>query len=149
MPTELFGETGHLLAEAGAEFGTVTGRPRRCGWFDASLVRFSGQLNGFTGLALTKLDVLDDLPVVKICIGYRTTGSEQVNNYWEGDTSWLGNVEPVYIEMEGWGRSTKQIRSFDNLPQQAKAYIQKVEELVGVPVEYISVGPEREAVIRL
>jgi len=147
MPTELFDQTGTHLAEAGAEFGTVTGRPRRCGWFDAALVRFTAQLNGFTQLALTKLDVLDQLPAVKICTGYRVPGSDSIHEYWQGDAHWLENVQPVYIELEGWMQSTRDVRRFDQLPQQAQAYVRKVEELVGVPVRYVSVGPEREAVV--
>ncbi len=102
MPTELFDQTGEHIANAGAEFGTVTGRARRCGWFDAELVRFTARLNGFTGVALTKLDVLDELPKIKICTGYRVKNSQRVHHYWEGDSDWLGEVEPVYIEMGGW-----------------------------------------------
>jgi len=149
MPTELFDEDGEALRQAGAEFGTVTGRPRLCGWFDADLVRFTAQLNGFTALALTKLDVLDQLPVVKICTGYRVADDSDEHHYWEGDARWLASVEPVYLEMEGWMASTQEVRDFKDLPHQAQAYVRKIEELVGVPVRYVSVGPQREAVIEV
>jgi len=147
MPSELLNSTGQQLAKAGAEYGTVTGRPRRCGWYDASLVRFGAQVNGFTSIALTKLDVLDMISPLEICIGYHEAGSDEIHHYWEGDTDWLESVKPVMVQMEGWQQPIKEIRDFDELPQQAKAYIHRLEELAGVPIEYISVGPEREAVI--
>jgi len=155
MPTELFDQAGQTLLEEGHEFGTVTGRPRRCGWFDAELVRFTSQLNGCTQIALTKLDVLDKLPKLKICTGYRTAGGQAVqgaaglHHYWEGDAIWLERCEPSYIEMQGWQQPTKSIRDFAQLPPQAQAYVRKIEELVGVPVAMISVGPEREAIIQV
>ena len=150
MPTELQDEVGNTLQQEGNEFGTVTGRPRRCGWFDADLVHFTCQLSGVTELALTKLDVLDTLPLIKICTGYQhpSTG-ERLRHYWEGDADWLGDCLPLYIEMEGWQQPTKQARSFSELPAQARNYIQKIEELVGVPIRFISIGPEREATIRV
>ncbi len=147
MPTELLDTAGETLRMAGAEFGTVTGRPRRCGWFDAELLRFTSQVNGFTEIALTKLDVLDTLPVIKICVGYRRGGEDALLHYWQGDARWLGSVEPVYIEMEGWQRPTKDIRQFDKLPPQAQAYVRRVEELVETPVSIVSVGPERDSTI--
>jgi len=148
MPTELHDEIGAIIQNEGQEFGTVTGRARRCGWFDAALVRFTAQLNGATGLALTKLDVLDTLPVVKICVGYRhPSGGERLYHYWEGDAYWLEACEPFYIEMEGWRQPTHAVRDFASLPAQAQAYVRKVEELVGVRVAYVSVGPERESTI--
>jgi adenylosuccinate synthase len=147
MPTELFDEMGEAIRKAGAEFGTVTGRPRRCGWFDAEIVRFTAQLNGFTELALTKLDVLDRLPHIRICTGYRHPDSAGLHHYWEGDAHWLGQVQPEYIEVEGWQQPTKGLRQFSQLPKAAQAYVRKLEELVGVPVGYVSVGPEREEII--
>ncbi len=148
MPTELFDANGQILLNEGQEFGTVTGRPRRCGWFDAALVRFTAQLNGMTSLALTKLDVLDNLPVIKICVGYRSEQEpDRLQEYWEGDANWLGRIEPVYIELEGWQQSTRLIRDFSRLPQQAQAYVHKVEELVDVPISAVSVGPSREETI--
>jgi adenylosuccinate synthase len=145
FPTELFDQVSLTIQEQGNEFGTVTGRARRCGWFDAEIVRFTCQLNGVTELALTKLDVLDTLPVVKICIGYRSDDSgSQLRHYWEGDAHWLENVEPVYIELDGWQQSTREARAFDHLPENAQAYFRKVEELVGVHISVVSVGPDRE-----
>jgi adenylosuccinate synthase len=151
MPTELHDETGETIRREGAEFGTVTGRPRRCGWFDAELVRFSAQLNGMTELALTKLDVLDTLPSLKICIGYRRKDKKEdrLYHYWEGDALWLQECEPEYIELDGWMSSIRSVREFDRLPVPAQAYVRKIEELVGVPISVISVGPEREAIIPL
>lgn len=147
MPSELLNATGQRIAEAGAEYGTVTGRPRRCGWYDASLVRFSTQVNGFTGIALTKLDVLDEISPLEICTGYHAPGSDEIQQYWEGDAYWLEGAKPVTIQVEGWQKSIKDIRDFNELPHQAISYIHKLEELAGVPIDYVSVGPEREAVI--
>lgn len=150
MPSELLDNTGTAIREAGLEFGTVTGRPRRCGWFDADLVRFTALVNGFSDLALTKLDVLDHLPVLKIAVGYRHPAhGDELLHYWDGDATWLGEVEPVYIEMPGWNQSTKEIREFAHLPHAAQAYIRKIEELVGVPVTFVSVGPGRDEIIQV
>jgi adenylosuccinate synthase len=148
MPTELNDETGQVLLNEGNEFGTVTGRPRRCGWFDAELVAFTSRLNGFTDIALTKLDVLDTLPKIKICIGYHPRGQKgELVHYWEGDARWLEGLEPEYIELDGWMQSTKDVRQFEWLPRQAQAYIRRVEELVETPISFVSVGPERNATI--
>jgi adenylosuccinate synthase len=145
MPTELVDATGQLLRDEGQEYGTVTRRPRRCGWLDTELVRFTAQLNGVTELALTKLDVLDHLPLIKIGVGYRHPGSaERVAHYWEGTADWLAQCQPEYIEVEGWQQSTRLVRRFANLPPQARAYVEKIEALVGVPVGYISVGAGRD-----
>jgi adenylosuccinate synthase len=128
----------------------VTNRPRRCGWFDAELVRFTARLNGCSELALTKLDVLDSLPTLKICTGYRSPdgGEDALHHYWEGDARWLGSVIPVYEELEGWMQPTTEARRWEELPPQAQAYIRRVESLVGVPVGLVSVAPERVAVLR-
>jgi adenylosuccinate synthase len=148
MPTELKDGVGIILQNEGQEFGTVTGRPRRCGWFDADLVSFTSKLNGCSELALTKLDVLDTLPRIKICTGYHPKGkNEPLAHYWEGDAHWLEGYEPEYIEMEGWQQSTKAVRSFGTLPRQAQAYVRRVEQLVETPVTIVSVGPERSATI--
>lgn len=149
MPTELHDEIGETIRREGKEYGTVTGRPRRCGWFDAELVRFSAQLNGFTELALTKLDVLDTLPKLNICIGYRRADQteDRLYHYWEGDALWLQDCKPEYIELDGWMASTRSVREFDQLPTQAQVYVRKIEELIGVPVSIISVGPERDEII--
>ncbi|MFZ2097871.1 MAG: adenylosuccinate synthase [Anaerolineales bacterium] len=148
MPTELNDATGQTLQNEGREFGTVTGRPRRCGWFDADLVSFSARLNGFTEIALTKLDVLDKLPKIKIGVGYRPSGQKgDLAHYWEGDAHWLEGYEPEYIEMEGWRQSTREVRQFSQLPKQAQAYVHRIEELVETPISIVSVGPERNATI--
>lgn len=150
FPSELLDETGDAIRKAGAEFGTVTGRPRRCGWFDAELVRFSSQLSGFTQIALTKLDVLDNLPKIKIGVGYKERGSvddKVLAHYWEGDARWLEGFEPVYIDMDGWLQSTREVRKFDRLPSQAQAYVRKIEELLETPVGLVSIGPSREETI--
>jgi adenylosuccinate synthase len=150
MPTELHDQVGEIIQKEGQEFGTVTGRARRCGWFDSEVVRFTCQLNGVTALALTKLDVLDSLPVVKVCTGYqhRSTG-ERLVRYWEGDATWLESCQPVYQEMEGWLTSTRQVRNFNQLPAPAQAYVRRLEELVEVPLGWVSVGPGREETIAL
>ena len=148
MPSELLDEIGLTLRNEGKEFGTVTGRPRRCGWFDADLVTFTAQLNGFTEIALTKLDVLDSLPKVKIGVGYHPHGQKgSLAHYWEGDARWLEGYEPEYIEMDGWMQSTKHVRQFEELPAQAQAYVHRIEELVETPISIVSVGPERNATI--
>jgi len=153
MPTELVDATGDAIRKVGAEFGTVTGRPRRCGWLDAEILRFTAQLNGFSGLALTKLDVLDTLPTLRICAGYRLgvemEAVDSLHHYWEGDARWLAKVEPAYIEMEGWQQPTRGLTAFGKLPRAAQAYVRKVEELVGVPVKFISTGPGREETIKI
>ena len=150
MPTELTDETGETLQREGQEYGTVTNRPRRCGWFDAQLVRFTTQLNGVTELALTKLDVLDTLPTVKICVGYqRGDTADQIWHYWEGDATWLGENLPVYIELDGWQQPTSGVRDFAQLPPNAQDYVHKIEKLVGVPVKFVSVGPARKETIIL
>ena len=150
MPTELTDEIGETLQREGQEYGTVTKRPRRCGWFDAQLVRFTTQLNGVTELALTKLDVLDTLPTVKICVGYqRSDTADKIWHYWEGDATWLGENLPVYIELDGWQQPTSGVRDFAQLPPNAQDYVRKIEKLVGVPVKFVSVGPARKETIIL
>ena len=145
FPTELLERNGELLRKAGAEFGTTTGRARRCGWFDAELIRFAAQLNGFTGIALTKLDVLDGFSEIPLCTGYESNGKKV--RYYDGDAVFLGNVKPVYKILKGWQQSTKGMTKFTDLPVNAKAYVKEVEKQTGVPVRYISTGPGREAII--
>src|SRR4030042_1815588 len=148
MPTELNDEIGQTLQKEGQEFGKVTGRPRRCGWFDADLVAFTAQLNGLSEIALTKLDVLDTLPKIKIGVGYHPLSQMgELTHYWEGDTRWLESHEPEYIDMDGWLESHKDIPQFEKLPLQAQAYVHRIEELVKTPVSIVSVGPERNATI--
>lgn len=145
FPTELFDKDGDALRKEGFEFGTTTGRPRRCGWFDAELVRFAVQINGFTKLALTKLDVLDTFPEIKLCTGYELDGKGV--SYYDGDAVFLTKVKPVYKTMKRWKQSTKGVRKFDELPREAKEYIKEIEKQTGAPIAYISTGPAREELI--
>ncbi len=142
MPTELKDATGVMLREMGKEYGTTTGRPRRCGWFDSVATRFSARLNGFTGIALTKFDILDTLPTLKICTGYELDGSVLDNP--PPNFATLEKCRPIWEEVPGWQSSTNHIRSFDDLPGEARQYVKRIEELVGCPVDLISVGPDRE-----
>jgi len=145
FPTELFDRDGELLRKEGAEFGTTTGRPRRCGWFDAELIRFAAQINGYTGIAITKLDVLDTFDTIKICTGYTYKGKRV--NYFDGDAAFLEKIKPVYKTLKGWKTSTKGITKFEKLPKLAQQYIQTLEKNIGTRVSYISTGPERQAII--
>ncbi|TMM48840.1 adenylosuccinate synthase [Qipengyuania marisflavi] len=145
FPTELDDENGQRLGERGHEFGTVTGRQRRCGWFDAVLVRQSCAISGVTGIALTKLDVLDGFATVKICTGYRLHG--KIMDYFPSHSADQAAVEPIYEEMDGWQETTAGARSWADLPAQAIKYIQRVQELIETPVALISTSPERDDTI--
>jgi adenylosuccinate synthase len=145
FPTELDDENGQRLGERGHEFGTVTGRKRRCGWFDAALVRQSVAVNGITGIALTKLDVLDGFSELKICIGYELDG-ERVD-YLPASQGAQARVKPIYEVMDGWNETTVGARSWAELPAQAIKYVRRVEELIGAPVAMLSTSPEREDTI--
>jgi adenylosuccinate synthase len=145
FPTELEDEVGQRLGDRGREFGTVTGRQRRCGWFDAVLVRQSCAISGVTGIALTKLDVLDGFETVKICTGYRLKG--ELLDYFPAHAADQASVEPVYEEMPGWSETTAGARSWAELPAQAIKYIRRIEELIETPVALVSTSPEREDTI--
>jgi adenylosuccinate synthase len=145
FPTELEDEIGQRLGERGHEFGTVTGRKRRCGWFDAVLVRQSCAVSGVTGIALTKVDVLDGLDEIRICTGYRLRG--ETLDHFPAHAGDQAAVEPVYEVMEGWTESTAGARSWRNLPAQAIKYIRRIEELIACPVALVSTSPEREDTI--
>ena len=145
FPTEQKNEIGQLLGTRGHEFGTVTGRPRRCGWFDAVLVRQTVRTSGINGLALTKLDILDGLEEIKICVGYRLDGRQL--DYLPGGEHAQARVEPVYETAEGWQGATAGARSWAQLPAQAIKYVRRIEELVGCPVAVLSTSPEREDTI--
>src|SRR4051812_35949742 len=149
FPSELPPDAGvgHHLAQVGHEFGTVRGRARRCGWFDAALLRRSVQINGVTGMCLTKLDVLDGIESLKLCTGYKIDGRE-VDIFPVGAEEAAACV-PVYEEMPGWKESTVGAKSMDELPAAARAYIKRIEELVGVPVDMVSTGPDRVETIVL
>ena len=146
FPTELLDAIGEELRKEGAEFGTTTGRPRRCGWFDAELVKFAAELNGYTSMAITKLDVLDTFKELKICTGYAYRGKPV--RYYDGDANFLDKVKPVYKTMPGWQQSTRGVTQFGKLPKAAQQYIKELERLVGVKASLISTGPEREAIIK-
>ena len=141
FPTELHDAVGERLGSRGHEFGTVTGRKRRCGWFDAVLVRQSAAVSGTTGIALTKLDVLDGFDEVRICTGYRLGG--ETLDYFPSHAADQLAVEPIYESMEGWGDSTAGARSWADLPAQAIKYIRRIEELIRCPVALVSTSPER------
>ena len=147
FPTELFDETGLRLAERGHEFGATTGRPRRCGWFDAVALRTAVNINSVSGLCLTKLDVLDGLEEISVCVGYTNYAGETVAN--PVDAVDYENLRPVYETLPGWSESTVGLKSLDALPANARAYISRLEALVGAPIDIISTGPDREETILL
>jgi adenylosuccinate synthase len=145
FPTELTDAVGETLGTRGAEFGTVTGRKRRCGWLDAVLVRQTVIIGGIDGIAVTKLDVLDGLPELKLCVGYRLDGADI--DYMPADPIAQARLEPIYETLEGWSESTRGARSWADLPATAIKYIRRVEELIGAPVALLSTSPEREDTI--
>ena len=145
FPTEQQNEVGEFLGTRGHEFGTVTGRKRRCGWFDAVLVRQAVAVNGINGIALTKLDVLDGLDEIKVCTGYRLDG--ELIDYLPAGQGAQARVEPVYESLEGWKDTTAGARSWAQLPAQAIKYVRRIEELIGCPVAMLSTSPEREDTI--
>jgi adenylosuccinate synthase len=145
MPTELDDETGELIRERAGEYGTTTGRARRCGWFDAVAARFSSRINGLTGAVITRLDILDILPSLKVCVGYKLDG--KTINHFPASVADLARCKPVYEEMPGWQAPTTEIRRFNQLPLEARQYINRLEELISCPVSLICVGPGREQAI--
>jgi adenylosuccinate synthase len=145
MPTELTEETGEKLRQCGQEYGTTTGRARRCGWFDGVAARFSSRLNGYTSIAVTRFDILDNFPKIKICTAYKSGGATTTE--FPASIPTLEKCEPVYEELEGWMTPTSGIREYNHLPPPARHYIQRLEEICGCPASIISVGPEREQTI--
>ena len=145
LPTELDEEEGERMRKLGNEFGATTGRPRRCGWFDGVVVRYAARVNGLTGLAVTKLDVLDTFDKVALCTGYRV-GSELYTEF-PGDLTDLDGAEPQYEWMEGWQRSTADARTMEDLPDQARKYLARIESIVETPITYVSVGTRRDQII--
>jgi adenylosuccinate synthase len=145
LPSEIGGALEDAIREKGSEFGASTGRPRRCGWFDAVVVRYSARVNGLDSMALTKLDVLDDQPEVLLCTGYRYGGD--VVTEFPCDLSILEGCEPVYEKMPGWGQPTAGIRDYSMLPEAARRYVDRIAELVGTEVGIVSTGPAREDTI--
>ena len=147
LPTELEEPMASRVRELGHEFGATTGRPRRCGWFDALVVRYAARVNGLTDLAVTKLDVLDTLEQLAICTGYRV--GDDVYDEFPGDVTTLESVEPVYEWMDGWRRPTGDARALAQLPPQARRYLDRIEQLVEAPITFVSVGTRRDQIIGL
>ena len=147
FPTELFDDMGAQLARVGAEFGATTGRPRRCGWFDAVTLRRSVLNNSVSGLCVTKLDVLDGLDMIKICVGYRLDGDRL--DAPPPRVSRFPDCEPIYEELPGWQARTTGVTQIDALPREARAYLERIEEIIEVPVDLISTGPDRDETIIL
>lgn len=146
--TELKDEIGDKIRELGHEYGTTTGRPRRCGWLDAVMLKYAARINGLTGLCMNHLDTIGKLDTIKLCVGYKLDG--QVIDYYPSNLKDLERCEPVYEEFEGWkDTDISKFRRYDSLPLAAKRYVKRIEELTGVPVKYIGVGPDREQVITM
>lgn len=145
FPTELRNEMGDQIRKAGHEFGTTTGRPRRCGWMDAVILRYAARINGLTGIAVTKLDVLDGLETLKICTAYKYQG--EILNEFPSSLKVLEQCQPVYEELPGWQQETSGIEDYNDLPQNAKRYLHRLEELSGVKIDMVSVGPGRKQTI--
>jgi len=147
FPTELTNEIGKKLQDVGREYGSTTGRPRRCGWLDLSVVKYANRLNGLTGLVLTKLDVLDGIDPIKVCIGYKLNGNPI--EHFPGNLEDLASVEPIYEEFPGWTDTTIGIKTFDGLPENAKKYINQISKWLDVPLAVVSIGPGRDETIVL
>jgi adenylosuccinate synthase len=147
LPTEALGEGGEALQRIGGEFGAVTGRPRRCGWFDANVVRYSVRVNGLTGLAVTKLDVLDSFSDIPVGTAYRVDG--ELSGELPAEVERLERVEPVYEVLPGWMKSTEGARRMADLPAQARAYLDRLQDLAGAPIRYVSVGTRRDQIIEV
>lgn len=146
LPSAFEPEMDERVRELGGEFGATTGRPRRCGWFDSVLTRHAAQVNGLTGLAVTKLDVLDTLPELRVATGYRMPDGSHTDVF-PADTWSLSSVEPVYETLPGWEAPTGDVRTLDDLPAKARAYLERIEELTGAPVQWVSVGTKRSQII--
>jgi len=147
FPTELLDQTGEQLRQTGGEFGATTGRPRRCGWFDAMVVRYAVRVNGLTGIALTKLDVLSDFDTVKVCTGYLYEG--KMLESLPAALEIFENCQPVYEELPGWRTDITAVKSFEELPENARAYVHRLQELAGCQIVMVSVGPRRDQTIAL
>ena len=149
FPTELFDDVGSRLAERGHEFGATTGRPRRCGWFDAVALKRAIEINSISGLCLTKLDVLDGLDIVRVCVGYKDADGNPLSacSGWDADS--YATMEPVYEDLPGWQESTLGAKTLEELPANARAYIKRIEEVTGAPIDIISTGPDRVETIVL
>ncbi len=147
FPTELMDETGEQIRNTGGEFGATTGRPRRCGWFDAMVIRYAVRINGLTGIALTKLDVLSDFDLIKVCVGYTLEG--KVIDTLPASLENFEKCVPVYEELPGWKTDITGVRSFEELPEKARDYVVRLQELSGCPIVLVSVGPRRDQTIMI
>ena len=147
FPTELFNDSGRHLAEKGHEFGATTGRPRRCGWFDAVGLRHAIQINSVSGICLTKLDVLDGLEEIQVCVGYKTKNGAIERPPLDG--AGYDDIEPVFETLPGWTESTLGAKTLEELPENARSYIRYLEEKVEAPIDIISTGPDRNETIVL
>ena len=147
LPTEAEPAVAARLRDLGGEFGATTGRPRRCGWFDAVVVRYAVRVNGLTGLAVTKLDVLDSFSEIPVCVGYRLDG--QPLDSMPAEVERLGRVEPVYESLPGWQHSLSCIRRLADLPPAARAYLDRLQDLAGAPIQYVSVGTRRDQIVEV
>jgi adenylosuccinate synthase len=147
FPTELFDADGEKIRQIGSEFGATTGRPRRCGWFDALVLRYAVRVNGLTGVALTKLDVLDQFDTIKVCTGYAYKG--QMLDELPANLEVFSECKPVYEELPGWNADITGARKFEDLPANAQTYVKRLEQLIGCPIVMVSVGPGRESTIVL
>ena len=147
--SELTNETGNKIREIGAEFGVTTGRPRRCGWFDAVVAKYAALVSSLTGVALTKLDVFDSFEKIKICTAYKDKRNGKIYNYYPTNVFIHKYLEPVYEEIDGWCEDISNVKTYDELPNNAKKYLKRLEDLIGVPITIISVGPDREQTIIL
>ena len=147
MVTELFDEIGEKICKIGHEYGTTTGRKRRCGWFDAVVGRYSVIVNGLTSMAITKMDVFDSFEEIKICTQYKDKRNGQIFDTYPTDVSIHQYLEPVYKIMKGWLCDLSMVKNYEDLPVEAKNYIKEIEKLINCPVDIVSVGPNREQTI--
>ena len=145
FPTELENEIGERLRKRGNEFGSVTGRPRRCGWFDAAALRRAAQINGLSGLCITKLDVLDGLDTLRICTGYKIDG--RVTDILPYGADSIAHCEPIFEDHEGWTETTYGVKNWHGLPKNAQIYLKRIEQLVGTSIDLVSTGPDREETV--
>ena len=145
FPTELFDEAGAHLAKRGHEFGSTTGRPRRCGWLDAVALRRSIQINSVSGLCITKMDVLDGLEFIRLCVSYQCNGEKSMTQPLSAEA--FASCEPVYIDLPGWKESTVGVKRLADLPLNARAYLERISEIVEAPIDIISTGPDRDETI--
>ena len=145
FPSELFDDVGQFIRDKGGEYGTVTGRPRRCGWLDACVVKYASYVNGLDSIAITRLDILDELDKLKICVAYKYNG--EILEGYPADLDILSKVEPVYEEFEGWKTSTRDIREYDKLPENAKKYLNRLSEVIETDISIVSVGAGRDETI--